>query len=57
MLVGNLTSLFVGGLVCIVISLSTKKAEDEDEDEVWEHTRHIDNPLATWAEKYAGFVQ
>lgn len=53
MLVGNLTSILVGGLVCVVVSLINGHNKDLHVDEVWEHTRDIDNPLSPWTELYA----
>ena len=62
MLCGNVTSILVGGVVTVIVSLLTPCIKSGDvttmalsdhPDEVWEKTRNIDNPLNPWAELYA----
>ncbi|KAL3875049.1 hypothetical protein ACJMK2_037988 [Sinanodonta woodiana] len=53
-LVGNIVSLFSGGLIAVVVSLLTSpKLTQETRTEIWESTRDIDNPLSPWTELYA----
>ena len=54
-LIGNVTSVVGGGLVCVIVSYVTtcKSAKKSNPDEVWEATLDIDNPLQPWAETYA----
>ncbi|XP_071147925.1 uncharacterized protein [Mytilus edulis] len=54
MLIGNITSICVGGLVCVLVSCfqSHKKGSGMC-NETWELTRDIDSPLSPWTELYA----
>ena len=46
MLVGNLTSICLGGLLCTIVTIATRKSMSErDVEEEWEKTRGSDNPL------------
>lgn len=57
MLIGNLTSICVGGLVCVIVSLvQTKQRGGCLSNETWELTRDIDSPLSPWTELYATYV-
>ncbi|XP_076358108.1 uncharacterized protein LOC143250870 [Tachypleus tridentatus] len=50
MLVGNLVSIGMGGILSIAVSLATSKPLSKVEEEIiWEKTRNIDNPLNPWA--------
>ena len=54
MLVGTSVSLALGGLLCITISLLCGGCDaDLYEDEEWEKTRELDNPVLPWSVKYA----
>lgn len=54
MLIGIAGSLGMGGLICILVSLCCGGCDpDLMEDEEWEKTRRIDNPILPWAVKYA----
>ncbi len=53
-LVGTATSLGLGGLICVLVSLSCGGCDQNlVEEEEWEKTRHIDNPIIPWTVKYA----
>ena len=57
MLVGNLVSIISGGLITVVLTFVTNRHYVADMDEeVWENTRDIDNPLSPWTELYARYV-
>ena len=53
MLTGNLTSLTVGAVMVVVVSIFTRSSMNkEDVEEEWEKTRNIDNPLSPWIDNY-----
>ena len=53
MLAGNITAIFVGALLAIVVSLITRRSMTPEEVEAeWEKTRDIDNPLSPWVQVY-----
>ena len=53
MLAGNLTSLIVGGIMVVLVSIFTRGSMTEkDVEDEWEKTREIDNPLSPWVEVY-----
>jgi len=55
MLVGNMTSIGVGAIFCIVFTFITRwKMTPEIEEAEWDKTRDIDNPLSPWVAKYKG---
>ena len=52
MLCGNCVSIFVGGVVCVVVSLwKNRHMTKAEREEVWERTRGIDNELSPWSER------
>lgn len=54
MLTGLTVSFGVGGLLCIAISLPCGGCDPTlSEEEQWEYTRLIDNPILPWQVKYA----
>ena len=54
MLVGNVASIILGGVVTVVVSLATvKKMPHEETVATWEKTLRIDNPLYPWSELYS----
>ncbi|CAD5123308.1 DgyrCDS11664 [Dimorphilus gyrociliatus] len=54
MLCGNITSIAVSCIVTIIVSLITNRYYTNGNDqEIWENTRDIDNPLSPWVELYA----
>merc|ERR1712227_373284 len=55
MLTGNMVAISVGGAACIVVTFITRwRMTPEIEEEEWEKTRDIDNPLSPWVTKYKG---
>ena len=53
-LVGTATALGMGGVLCIIVSLSCGGCDKHLlEEEEWEKTRQVDNPILPWAIKYA----
>lgn len=53
MLIGNIVSVSVGGLVCVVVSLMENlRMTTEQMEREWEKTRDIDNPLTPWVFVY-----
>lgn len=47
----------VGVVATVVMTyLTTKPLTEEEETEVWDKTRSIDNPLQPWPELYAEYV-
>ncbi|KAF0301993.1 putative urea active transporter 1 [Amphibalanus amphitrite] len=53
MLIGNIVSVTVGGLVCIAVSLADNwRMTPEQMEHEWEKTRDIDNPLTPWVHVY-----
>ena len=53
-LIGSGVALATGGLLCIFVSLFTGGCRgDLMEDEVWEKTRKVDNPVLPWTVRYA----
>ena len=55
MLAGNLTSLIVGAIMVITVSMFTRRSMSKLEvEEEWEKTREIDNPLSPWVQIYKG---
>ena len=56
MLAGNLAAILTGGLLTVIVTLITNRHFDSSmEEEVWENTRDIDNPLSPWTENYARY--
>ena len=54
LLVGLSAALGMGGIMCIIVSLSCGGCDgDLLEEEEWEKTRQIDNPILPWSVKYA----
>lgn len=54
MLIGNLFSIGVGGILVVVLTYVTTKPLNVDQiGEVWENTRDIDSPILPWTEVYA----
>ena len=54
MLTGTLVSLGMGGLLCVITSLTCGGCDPGlMEEEEWEKTRQIDNPVLPWSIKYA----
>jgi hypothetical protein len=57
MLIGNLTSICVGGCVCIIVSFMQSRSDGSKiYSGTWEFTRDIDSPLSPWTELYATYV-
>ena len=55
MLAGNLTSLIVGAIMVVAVSILTRRSMTKKEvEEEWEKTREIDNPLSPWVQIYKG---
>merc|ERR1711936_1235296 len=55
MLTGNMVAISVGGAACIVVTFVTRmRMTPEMEEEEWDKTRDIDNPLSPWVTKYKG---
>merc|ERR1712213_150249 len=55
MLFGNITAIGMGAVFTIVVTFITRwKMTPEIEEEEWEKTRDIDNPLSPWVSKYQG---
>ncbi|XP_076358107.1 uncharacterized protein LOC143250869 isoform X2 [Tachypleus tridentatus] len=53
MLVGNVVSIGMGGALSVLISLiSHSSSAREEENQAWEKTRNIDNPLSPWTNMY-----
>ncbi|XP_037079202.1 urea-proton symporter DUR3-like [Pollicipes pollicipes] len=58
MLIGNVVSVSVGGLVCVVLSLlDNARMTAAQMDREWEKTRDIDNPLTPWVYTYRHCLQ
>lgn len=56
MLVGNVTSIGIGGILVVVLTFLTTEPLNVDQiGEVWEKTRDIDSPLMPWTEIYAKY--
>jgi len=55
MLAGNISAIFMGATLAILVSLCTRRAMSKEEVEAeWEKTRDIDNPLSPWVQVYKG---
>jgi len=55
MLFGNITAIGAGAVFTIIITFVTRwNMTEEIEEEEWEKTRDIDNPLSPWVGKYQG---
>ena len=55
MLTGNLVAICMGALISIVVTFITRwNMTKEIEEEEWNKTRDIDNPLSPWVAKYQG---
>merc|ERR1712038_1944735 len=55
MLTGNIVAISVGGAACIIVTFVTRmRMTPEMEEEEWDKTRDIDNPLSPWVTKYKG---
>merc|ERR1712168_1149488 len=55
MLTGNMVAISVGGAACIIVTFITRwRLTSEMEEEEWDKTRDIDNPLSPWVTKYKG---
>merc|ERR1712110_949625 len=55
MLTGNIVAISVGGAACIIVTFVTRmRMTPEMEEEEWDKTRDIDNPLSPWVTKYEG---
>jgi len=55
MLFGNITAIGMGAVFTIVVTYITRwNMTPEIEEEEWEKTRDIDNPLSPWVAKYQG---
>jgi len=55
MLFGNITAIGMGAVFTIVVTFITRwNMTPEIEEEEWEKTRDIDNPLSPWVTKYQG---
>ena len=56
MLAGNISAIFMGATLAILVSLCTRRAMSKEEVEAeWEKTRDIDNPLSPWVQVYKVF--
>lgn len=54
LITGLAVSLGVGGLVCIVVSLTCGGCDPHrNEEEEWEKCRSVDNPILPWAVRYS----
>ena len=55
MLFGNITAIGMGAVFTILVTFITRwNMTPEIEEEEWEKTRDIDNPLSPWVAKYQG---
>ena len=55
MLTGNCVSIVAGAVISIVVTFVTRwTMTKEMEEEEWDKTRDIDNPLSPWVVKYQG---
>merc|ERR1712037_360938 len=55
MLTGNMVAISVGGAACIFVTFIARwRLTSEMEEEEWDKTRDIDNPLSPWVTKYKG---
>merc|ERR1711934_1071265 len=55
MLFGNITAIGMGAVFTIVVTYITRwNMTPEIEEEEWDKTRDIDNPLSPWVTKYKG---
>jgi len=55
MLTGNCVSITAGAIISIVVTFITRwNMTPEMEEEEWNKTRDIDNPLSPWVAKYRG---
>jgi len=55
MLFGNITAIGMGAVFTVVVTFITRwNMTPEIEEEEWEKTRDIDNPLSPWVTKYQG---
>jgi len=55
MLYGNITAIGMGAVFTIIVTFITRwNMSPEIEEEEWEKTRDIDNPLSPWVAKYQG---
>ena len=55
MLTGNIVAISVGGAACIIVTFVTRmRMTPEMEEEEWDKTSDIDNPLSPWVTKYKG---
>lgn len=51
---GLVVAIAGGGMLCLIVSLTTGGCSNElMEDEEWERTRKVDNPILPWSIKYA----
>ena len=54
MLVGNALALGLGGILCIIVSLTCGGCDNDlEEEEEWGKTRNVDCPILPWHVKYA----
>ena len=51
MLTGNVVAIIAGGVICCLVSYATFSGEMAEE-EIWNLTKDIDNPLTPWTELY-----
>ena len=51
MLTGNVVAIIAGGVICAVVSYATH-SKDMEEEEIWNITKDIDNPLTPWTQLY-----
>lgn len=52
MLIGNVLSMASSGFLVVVITHFTSKMSDKQANEIWEHTKDIDNPIYPWTDLY-----
>ena len=55
MLTGNCVAITMGAIIATIVTfLTRRKMTKEMEEEEWNKTRDIDNPLSPWVAKYQG---
>lgn len=55
MLTGNIVAISVGAVACVIATYATRwHMTPEIEENEWDKTRDIDNPLSPWVAKYKG---
>ncbi|CAD5124232.1 DgyrCDS12527 [Dimorphilus gyrociliatus] len=54
MTIGLVTTIISGGIICVAVSLPCGGCDKNlSEEQTWEKTRQLDNPIMPWSVKYA----